>query len=160
VDELRNAPISSFAATHQQLPTSSVAIMANIKRKKGQQAPEPEENTLTLIEEGPARSSRAASPPRRLGNERIRRASSATEKHQMHSLQREGRTALLEMPLPELLTDRRSCHRRRAATMTRKRAYQIRPMGSNNLLQEAIRAFTPQKLLLNPILLTPVPLLC
>jgi hypothetical protein len=56
--------------------------MANIKKKKGRQAPEPEEDTLTLIEEGPARSSRTASPPRRLGDERIRRASGAAETHQ------------------------------------------------------------------------------
>jgi hypothetical protein len=60
----------------------------------------------------------------------------------MHSLQREGRTALLEMPLPKLLTDRRSCHRRRAVRTTRKRTYQIWPMGSSSLLQEATRAIT------------------
>jgi hypothetical protein len=78
----------------------------------------------------------------------------------MHSLQKEGRTALLEMPPFSLLANHPSCHQRRAARTKKRRAHQIRPMGSGDRLREATWAFSLQKLLLNPKLQAPDPLLC
>jgi hypothetical protein len=79
---------------------------------------------------------------------------------EMHNLQKEGRMTLLEMPLSNLLTDHYSCHQRSAARTTKRRAHQVRPMGTDDLLREATRALSLQELLLKHNLLMSEPLLC
>jgi hypothetical protein len=63
LDELNFSPISSFAAANGCQLLIPTATMTGWKRKEQQQAPDPEEDQLTLIEEGPARSASVASPP-------------------------------------------------------------------------------------------------